>query len=82
MGEAPQLPLRNIQFVAGSSGARAVESHIWRKTSEMWGTRRLVEGIEPKSSLPRLNIRASIQIGQRVVEVKPEKPWVFANHGG
>jgi hypothetical protein len=28
----------------GSFGARAVESHISRKTSEMWGTRRLVTG--------------------------------------
>jgi hypothetical protein len=34
-----------------SKGGRdtAVESHISRKTSEMWGTRRLVAGIEFRS---------------------------------
>jgi hypothetical protein len=31
-----------------SQGRRAAVSHISQKTSEMWGTRRLVAGIEPK----------------------------------
>jgi len=31
---------RHILSVVGGCGARAVESHISRKTSEMWGTRR------------------------------------------
>src|ERR1700679_3097464 len=33
----------------GRCGARAVVSHISRKTSEMWGTRRLVAGMGPKA---------------------------------
>jgi hypothetical protein len=33
------FPKEQVRVVVGSCGARAVESHISRKTSEMWGTR-------------------------------------------
>jgi hypothetical protein len=52
--------------------SRFVVSHISRKTSEMWGTRRLVEGKELKRLLPNTHAVAPLLVC-RLVEGKELK---------
>ena len=57
---APQgIKCGSVETAAGLRERLAV-SHISRKTSEMWGTRRLVAGREPKRVIPTVKTYFSV----------------------